>query len=232
MLAARAASSTSSLSTLCLGCRDRTHYTGALTSAPVTTPAYWQIVLNAITVAGVSAGPTTRGQAIIDTGTTLVLAPTKAAQAIFALVPGSFAIPLMGPSKQTFFAYPCLTDQGDIPALRFGGRAFGIDVRDFNFGVLTPEFARLVGDEGLAERLVEQEGKMMKRWGNRSEGLVEGRAAEAGQNCVAALVGTDVTPAGNLFVVGDAFLKNWYTVFNYRDAGVGGKASVSFAQAV
>ena len=64
----------------------------------------------------------------------------------------------------------------------------------------------------------------------RGEG--EGEVQHAGyvQNCVAALVGTDGTPEGDLFVVGDAFLKNWYTVFNYKD--VGGRPSVSFAQAV
>ncbi len=91
-----------------------------------------------------------------------------------------------------------------MPRLRFGGRAFGISVLDFNFGVLTEEFARLVGGDE--------------------------RVAGSGESCVAAVVGADVTPGENVFVVGDAFLKSWYTVFNY--GGKGGRPSVSFAQAV
>lgn len=217
----RAASGTSQRSSLCLGCADPTHYTGPVTKVPVTVPAYWQIVLNAITVSGVSAGPPTRGQAIIDTGTTLVLAPTAAAAAVFALVPDAFPIPFSaGAGPQTFFAYPCSTPAARIPALRFGGRAFAIDPLDFNFGTLTPSFARLLGNEALAVRL---EHGIMKA-GEREE------HAAYGQSCVAALVGTESTPQGDLFVVGDAFLKNWYTTFSYGGGGV--KPSVSFAQAV
>ena len=241
----RAASGTAQSSSLCLGCRDPSLYTGPTTQVPVTEPAYWQIVLNAITVAGVSAGPSTRGQAIIDTGTTLVLAPTAAAYAIFDLVPGSFALPVAsdgdsdsdGSSQQTFFAYPCSTGAEYMPAIRFGGKAFAINALDFNFGLLTSSFARLVGDEALAAQLEEQELLEVKGEGDaRGEGEGDAKAeAEAHdgssvQNCVAALVGTDGTPGENLFVVGDAFLKNWYTTFSYGSGG--GRPSVSFAEAV
>lgn len=75
-------------------------------------------------------------------------------------------------------------------------------------------------------------GKMMKEKEKRAgAGEREGEEhAGYGQSCVAALVGSDSTPQGDLFVVGDAFLKNWYTTFNYGGGGV--KPSVSFAQAV
>ena len=248
----RAASGTAQRSSLCLGCRDPSRYTGPTTQVPVTEPAYWQIVLNAITVAGVSAGPSTRGQAIIDTGTTLVLAPTAAAYAIFDIVPGSFALPVAsdsysdGSSAQTFFAYPCATSAEYMPAIRFGGKAFAINPLDFNFGLLTSSFARLVGDEALAAQLEERELLKVKGEGDAKgggegdargggEGEAEAKAeAEAHdgsvQNCVAALVGTDGTPGQNLFVIGDAFLKNWYTTFSYGSGG--GRPSVSFAEAV
>ena len=123
-----------------------------------------------------------------------------------------------------------------MPAIRFGGKAFAINPLDFNFGLLTSSFARLVGDEALAAQLEERELLTVKLEGDaRGEGEGEGEAeAEAHdgsvQNCVAALVGTDGTPGENLFVVGDAFLKNWYTTFSYGSGG--GRPSVSFAEAV
>lgn len=215
----RSASGTSTRSSLCLGCVDSTHYTGTLTSIPVTIPAYWEIVLTDVTVAGQTAS-SSHGNAIIDTGTTLVLAPTAAAMSIFDLIPNSFAIQMEG-SDEMFFAYPCDTPAGDIPAFRFEGRAFGISALDFNFGTLTAEFARLVGDEALAGRLEREE----------EEGRVKERAAGGGgQDCVAAIVGTDMGPEGNLYVLGDAFLKSWYSVFSFGSAG--GRASVSFAEAM
>ena len=55
------------------------------------------------------------------------------------------------------------------------------------------------------------------------------RAEDAsGNTCVAAIVGSDVVPQENLYVVGDAFLKNWYTTFNYMNSD--GGPSVSFAK--
>ena len=73
----------------------------------------------------------------------------------------------------------------------------------------------------------------------RLEAEVESKAAKkrarqtedsAEESCVAAIVGTDVDPQENLYVVGDAFLKNWYTTFNY--VGANGGPSVSFAAAI
>lgn len=64
-------------------------------------------------------------------------------------------------------------------------------------------------------------------------GAVEGAGGEeggSGENCVAAIVGTDVSQSENMYVVGDAFLKNWYSVFNYENAE--GGPSVSFAVAI
>ena len=160
---------------------------------------------------------------MIDTGTTLVLAPTAAAYAIFAQVPNAF--PISGPeyNDQLFFAYPCATPSVYVPAIQFGGEAFAINALDFNFGLLTASFARMVGNETLAARL---------ETGVRA-GAVKGAEREDdgyAENCVAAIVGADVAPQENLYVVGDAFLKNWYTTFNYVNAG--GGPSVSFAEAL
>ncbi len=161
---------------------------------------------------------------MIDTGTTLVLAPTAAAYAIFALIPDAFPISGAEYEDQLFFAYPCSMPASYVPAIQFAGVEFGINPLDFNFGVLTSSFARLVGNETLAARLETTRGIA-----GRGEG-VGGVEDDDDETCVAAIVGTDVAPEENLYVVGDAFLKNWYTTFSYVDAG--GGPGVSFAEAV
>lgn len=160
---------------------------------------------------------------MIDTGTTLVLAPTAAAYAIFELIPSSFPISGAEYNDQLFFAYPCSTPSSYIPAIQFGGESFGINPLDFNFGLLTSSFARLLGNETLAVRLETEVAARMGKGKRQADG-------GDGENCVAAIVGTDVAPGENLYVVGDAFLKNWYTTFNYVNAD--GGPSVSLAEAV
>lgn len=157
---------------------------------------------------------------MIDTGTTLVLAPTVAAYAIFEQIPNAFPISGAEYNDQLFFAYPCSTPSSYIPAIQFGGQPFGINQLDFNFGLLTSSFARMLGNETLAVKLE------TARMGRGKRQTDDGD----GENCVAAIVGTDVAPQENLYVVGDAFLKNWYTTFNYVNSD--GGPSVSFAEAV
>ena len=203
----REASGTARNSTLTLGGRDTSKFTGNITQVPVIEQGYWQVALDSVQVNGFSA-PFTSGQAAIDTGTTVVLAPTAAAYGIFAFIPGAFPIPLASDSAQTIFAYPCDIAAEWIPAIQFAGTSFVIDPNDFNFGVLTQDFADFVGNETLSDLVL-----------NFVEPM-----------CVAAIIGADIEPTENLYVVWDAFLKNWYSIFNYANAG--GQPSVSFAKAV
>lgn len=39
--------------------------------------------------------------------------------------------------------------------------------------------------------------------------------------CLAGLAGADLTDLENLYVVGDTFIKNWYTVFSYDGSSDG-----------
>ena len=64
----RSQSNTQSQSELTLGGRDSSKFTGTFTQVPVTEPGYWQVALDGVTVGSTSAGPTTAGQAAIDTG--------------------------------------------------------------------------------------------------------------------------------------------------------------------
>lgn len=92
----RVASGTENDSEMTLGGRDSTKYTGDFTTVPVTQQTYWQVALDDVTVDGASAGAATPGQAAIDTGTTIILAPTAAAKQIMAQIPKTFGFSLEG----------------------------------------------------------------------------------------------------------------------------------------
>jgi hypothetical protein len=50
-----------------------------------------------------------------------------------------------------------------------------------------------------------------------------------GGTCLAAIAGADLSPTENLYVVGDSFLKNWYSIYSFNNYN--GQPSVSFAAA-
>lgn len=94
----RIASGTEDDSELTLGGRDSTKYTGTgdFVTVPVSSETYWQVALDKVTVNGKTGGINTPGQAAIDTGTTLVVAPTTAAKEIMAKIPNALGFPLEG----------------------------------------------------------------------------------------------------------------------------------------
>lgn len=182
-------------------------------ASKLTDHSYWQIALDHVKV-GSTAAPGSAGQAAIDTGTTIILAPTAAAAAIFALIPGSVPVPLAG-GTTTFFAYPCNTAKAHIPKITFGGVDYQINPLDFNFGAVTGAFVENLESNGLAKGL-----------GGLLGSLGGGAGALGGGLCLGGIAGADLQPTENLYVVGDGFLKNWYSIYNYDNG-----ASVSFAKA-
>lgn len=92
----RIASGTEEDSELALGGRDSAKYTGDFVTVPVSSQTYWQVALDKVTVNGKSGGVSTPGQAAIDTGTTLMVAPTTAGKQIMAKVPNAYGFPLEG----------------------------------------------------------------------------------------------------------------------------------------
>lgn len=206
----RLADGTGQKSEMTLGGRDTSKFTGTPTQIAVSTPGYWQIPLDGVRVNGIEDpidAAATKGQAAIDTGTTIILAPLIAATAIFARIPGSFPVPLElldGELEPVLYAYPCASN----PAvdLTFGGKDFVVDPRDLNLGQLTPDFGTIVGNNTLSSLLNEA------------------------SYCLAAIAAFDIEPAENLYVVGDTFLKNWYSIYSYNAAN--GSPAVSFAKSV
>lgn len=114
-----------------LGGRDTSKFTGTPTQIAVSTPGYWQIPLDGVKVGGVEDVVdqlADAGQAAIDTGTTIVLAPLIAATTIFARIPGSIPLPLElldGELEPILYIYPC-SETPDV-AITFGETDFAID---------------------------------------------------------------------------------------------------------
>jgi hypothetical protein len=93
----RAADGTGDNSEMTLGGRDTSKFTGTPTLVAVSTPGYWQVPLDGVTVNRIDDPvdqAVDKGQAAIDTGTTLILAPLAAAASIFARIPGAVPVPL------------------------------------------------------------------------------------------------------------------------------------------
>lgn len=59
-----------------------------------------------------------------------------------------------------------------------------------------------------------------------------GRQSMASTNCIGAIIGMDVQDANgqNFAIVGDTFIKSWYSVFSYN--AINGKPAVGFAKNV
>jgi len=91
------------------------------TIANVNTQGFWEGALDAVTVDGQDAGLQGR-TAILDTGTTLMVAPVADATAVHQLITGSTA------DGQGGFTVPC--DFNQSVALTFGGTVFNIEPQD------------------------------------------------------------------------------------------------------
>lgn len=91
----RVASGTANDSELTLGGRDSTKYCQQFTTVPVnSTLGAWQVTLDDVRVNGWPTGPHSAEKvALIDTGTSVILAPSAAADEIMKQIPGIVAIP-------------------------------------------------------------------------------------------------------------------------------------------
>jgi len=107
---------------LTLGGVDNTKFKGNIAFTPVVSKAgFWEVALNDVSVDGKALKLDGR-TAVIDTGTTLVMAPPDDAAAIHAQIPGSKT------DGKGNFAIPC--DTKNSVALKFANQDFAIDPRD------------------------------------------------------------------------------------------------------
>ena len=100
---------------------------------------YWQILLQKVAANGKAS--VTNAQAVIDTGTTLIIGDTKDVKAFYASIPGAQdASSTVGPGYYTF---PCAS----VPTVSFtfGGKAFNIATSLFNLGRVSQGSSKCVG---------------------------------------------------------------------------------------
>jgi len=95
----------------------------AVTVANINTNGFWEAGMDDVTVDGKSLGLSR--SALLDTGTTLILAPAADAQALHNAIPGNAV-------DGGRLLVPC--DTKSVVSLAFGGRQFNMDPRDLSFG--------------------------------------------------------------------------------------------------
>jgi hypothetical protein len=132
----RASSGTTAYSELTLGGRDPSRFIKPITKVPVTQRGYWQVALDGVLVNKAVGLGLTKGQAAIDTGTTIVLAPTVASIDIYSRIPGARLVSVSG--GVLMYTYPC-SETPEVEIV-FAGRPFAIAAEDFSLGKLTSNF--------------------------------------------------------------------------------------------
>ncbi|THH07178.1 hypothetical protein EW145_g3565 [Phellinidium pouzarii] len=130
---------------LFLGGTDTTAFTGSLAFAPlITTPAFWEISISGASVGNRKVVSSTI-DAIVDTGTTLLIGDTKNVKAIYNAISGSKdASNTVG---EGFFTVPCDAIPSNV-AINVAGKSFTLSADTFNFGQVSAGSNECVG--GLA----------------------------------------------------------------------------------
>ncbi|KAJ6787264.1 hypothetical protein PWT90_05857 [Aphanocladium album] len=171
----RTAKGTDAKSEITIGGRDPAKFTGTPITLPVVNHDHWNVQLDGITVGGkaVSGLPKI---ASIDTGTSIIGAPSSAVASFYSNIPGA------AKHDKHFYSVPC---DATLPPVIFqlGGHDFPLD----NFDVVY----------------------------DKSKGV-----------CLGAFYSLSYPT----LLVGDSFLKSWYSIFSYDAAD--GKPAVILAKAV
>ena len=126
---------TESNSELYLGGMNAARFTGATTWAAVTSKSYWVIAGNAF----IGSTAAKSFNAIIDSGTTVVVAPTADAKAFWAQVPNS------GVYGGGYYTFPCNADPNI--SFTFGGNTnkLKMSLASLNLGMVSSGSSRCVG---------------------------------------------------------------------------------------
>jgi hypothetical protein len=150
------------------------HYTGDLKYIKVDNQRYWQVSLDAVSV-GQNKLSVKANQAIIDTGTTLIVAPPEIVRHIHSNIHGSLF------TLRSGWLLPCSVNTSTEKIdFELGGQTFAIPVAD------------LVREVSLKK-----------------------------DYCYSGMVESELP----FTIMGDVFLKSWYSVFDFGNARVGFAAS-------
>ena len=157
---------------LLFGGIDESKYEGEIKYAPVTRKGYWEVTMDKLVVNGENILGDSTARAAIDTGTSLIAAPSDIVEKLNAMIGASRGF-------RGIYTVDCST-KATLPTLKFvfGGHEFALSPNDY---------------------IMETQG-----------------------TCISAFMGIDVPPpAGPLWIIGDAFLRSWYTVYDLGNNRVG-----------
>ncbi|EIW86538.1 peptidase A1, partial [Coniophora puteana RWD-64-598 SS2] len=162
---------TSSGAGLTIGGVDSSAYTGKFHYTDVTQEGYWQVTTDSVNVDDQAIQSSIAS--VVDSGTTLIVAPTDDVQNFYEQIGGQDASSTVG---EGFYTLPC----DNFPSASVSIAGTTIDISStFNLG----------------------------------------QVSEGSSDCVGALAGQD-TP-DNLWILGDVFMSNTYTEFDYGNSRVG-----------
>lgn len=108
-------------------------FTGSMNyiSIPTANEDYWRIAVESITIQGTQLSyASSTASAAIDTGTTLIGAPSSVVAAVYAKIANSQSLASSGMSG--YYEYPCSTVVNF--SLGFGGKVYSVSDDDFNLG--------------------------------------------------------------------------------------------------
>ncbi|KAF9180618.1 hypothetical protein BGZ51_006072 [Haplosporangium sp. Z 767] len=151
---------------------DTTKYVGNFTWAPVTDKNSWKVRIDAATIGGKDLN--LAADALIDSGTSLIVVPSKVASVFHKHIPGAIEAPQVG------WILPCNTTAGDL----------NFTIAGQQFRVPAEELVVLFRIPGYAEY------------------------------CKSA-IDASLSPSESTWILGASFLKNVYSVFDYRSLAVG-----------
>ncbi|KAI9179511.1 aspartic proteinase precursor [Blastocladiella emersonii ATCC 22665] len=161
---------------------DPEHHTGPIHYAPVVRKGYWEVRMDKLTLDGEEFADLGNATAAIDTGTSLIAAPLKVAEAINER---------LGAKKNFLGQYTldCETlDSLPTISFAFGGRDYPLAPTDY---VLQVSGSPIGGGGGKAQ-------------------------------CISGFMGIDMPPQlGQLWIVGDVFLRKYFTVYDLGNNRVG-----------
>ncbi|KAK3844832.1 MAG: aspartic peptidase domain-containing protein [Linnemannia gamsii] len=152
---------------------DTTKYVGNFTWVPIVEKSSsWKIRFEGVSIAGKSLGLS--GNALIDSGTSLIIVPSKVASVFHDHIPGAIEAPQVG------WILPCNTSVGDL----------NITISGQQFRVPAEELVVLFRIPGYAEY------------------------------CKSA-IDVSTSPSDTDWILGASFLKNVYSVYDYRSLAIG-----------
>jgi cathepsin D len=154
---------------LTLGGTNTSLYQGDINYSDVVDEAYWLITLGGLTIESSSIALSGTSKMAVDTGTTLIGAPTTVVEAIYAEISDSSEIT----STDGYYQYPCSTTVN--ATIHLGDQEYSLSGSDFSAGAVDT----------------------------------------SGTYCMGAFFSIGSDESDELqYILGDAFLKHVYTVFN------------------